>query len=182
MRAITDLAQANLAAVAYHFGSKAELLAAAVRRVVEPITTAQGAGLDVLLARTPHPAVAELVEAFARPLLDEMPAGDQSGAGASRLIMTILSDPAEEMRGWTGPDQDAVRDRYLAAFARALPDLSTEELEFRMRGILTVTAAGRVEARNQRPPTGPPSAVGQAAQRWAVTFLAAAMGAPPTAT
>jgi len=42
VRAITDLAGANLAAVAYHFGSKAELLAAAARRVIEPINAAQG--------------------------------------------------------------------------------------------------------------------------------------------
>ncbi|MEK8169636.1 helix-turn-helix domain-containing protein [Streptomyces sp. M19] len=53
IRAITKLAGANLAAVGYHFGSKAELMAAVARRVVEPITAAQCAGLDKLLARTP---------------------------------------------------------------------------------------------------------------------------------
>ena len=37
VRAITDLAGANLAAVGYHFGSKAELLASVIRRVTEPI-------------------------------------------------------------------------------------------------------------------------------------------------
>ena len=56
VRAITDLAGANLAAVGYHFGSKAELLAAVIRRVTEPIIAAQGAGLDRLLARTRGPA------------------------------------------------------------------------------------------------------------------------------
>src|SRR5271170_7806782 len=53
VRAITGLAGANLAAVGYHFGSKAELLAAVVRRVIEPIIAAQSAGLDRLLARRP---------------------------------------------------------------------------------------------------------------------------------
>jgi hypothetical protein len=38
--------------------------------------------------------------------------------------VTIITDPAEEMRAWTGPADDAVRDRYLAAFGRALPGLS----------------------------------------------------------
>ena len=69
IRAITDLAGANLAAVGYHFGSKAQLVAAAIRRVTEPIIAEQPARLDRLLARTPDPAVAELVEAFAGPLL-----------------------------------------------------------------------------------------------------------------
>ena len=178
IRAITDLAGVNLAAVGYHFGSKAELLAAVVRRVIEPITAAQSAGLDRLHARTPDPTVTELVEAFAGPLFDEMPAGDEGGARTSRLIMRILGDPAEEMRTWTGSAEDTVHDRYLAAFGRALPSLSPEELWFRIRGILAVAAVDRVEAYNGKPPAGPSS--GEPARRWAITFLAAAMGAPPT--
>ena len=134
IRAITDLAGANLAAVGYHFGSKAESsLAAVARRVIEPINAAQCAGLDRLLARTPHLRTVELVAAFAGPLFDEMPGGDEGGARTSRLIVTIITDPAEEMRNWTGPAEDTVRDRYLEAFARALPGLPQEELWFRLR-------------------------------------------------
>jgi AcrR family transcriptional regulator len=180
IRAITDRAGANLAAVGYHFGSKAELLAAVARRVVEPINAAQSAGLDRLLARTPDPPVAALVEAFAGPLFDEMPAGDEGGARTSRLIVTIISDPAEEVRTWMGPAEDTVRDRYVAAFARALPSLAPEELWFRMRGILAVTAVDRVDLYNRLPQAAPPPVGGEAARRWAITFLAAAMSAPPT--
>lgn len=181
VRAITDLAGANLAAVGYHFGSKAELLAAVVRRVIEPINAAQCARLDRLLARTPDPPVADLVEAFAGPLFDEMLAGDEGGARTSRLIMRIIGDPAEEMRTWTGSAEDTVRDRYVAAFGRALPGLSQEELWFRMRGILAVAAVDRVEVYNQRVPGCPsPAVAAEAARGWAITFLAAAMSAPPT--
>ncbi|MEW1722571.1 TetR family transcriptional regulator [Streptomyces sp. NPDC093109] len=180
VRAITDRAGANLAAIAYHFGSKAELMAEVARRVIEPINAAQCAGLDRLLARTQDPPVAELVEAFAGPMFDGMPAGDASGARTSRLIVTILSDPADEVRSWTGPAEDTVRDRYLTAFARALPDLAPEELRFRMRSILAVTAVDRVEVYNQAPPAGPSPAAGEAARRWAITFLTAAMSAPAT--
>ncbi|MGN9785556.1 TetR/AcrR family transcriptional regulator [Nonomuraea sp. ZG12] len=179
VRAITDLAGANLAAVGYHFGSKAELLAAVARRMIEPINAAQCAGLDRLLARTPDPTVADLVEAFAGPLFDEMPAGDEGGARTSRLIVTILTDPAEEARTWTSPAEAAVRDRYLAAFERALPGLSPEELWFRMRGILAVTAVDRVQV-YQRPPDSLSPMAGEAARRWAITYLTAAMSAPPT--
>ncbi|MDT7797830.1 MAG: hypothetical protein QOI78_1263 [Actinomycetota bacterium] len=179
IRAITDLAGANLAAVGYHFGSKAELLAAVVRRVVEPINAAQSAGLDQVLARTPDPEVTELVEAFAGPLFDAMVAGDEGGARKSRLIMRILGDPAEEMREWTGPAEDTVRTRYLAAFGHALPGLSSAELWFRVRGILAVAAVDRVEVHNGHFPAG---ASPMAARRWAITFLAAAMSAPPTET
>ncbi|MFE7120384.1 TetR/AcrR family transcriptional regulator [Streptomyces sp. NPDC057654] len=200
VRAITDLAGANLAAVGYHFGSKAELLGAVARRVIEPITAAQCAGLDALLARTPNPPVAELVEAFAGPLFDEMPAGRASGARTSRLIVTILSDPAEEARSWVGPDENTVGERYLAAFAHALPGLAPQELLFRMRGILAVTAIDRVEVFNQPAEASPAepatetvmatatataaaaasAMAGEEARRWAITFLTAAMSAPPT--
>jgi AcrR family transcriptional regulator len=179
VRAITDLAGANLAAVGYHFGSKAELLTAVVRRVVEPITAAQGAGLDRLLGRTPEPSAADLVEAFAGPLFDGT-TGDEGGARRSRLIVGIIVDPAEEMRAWTGPAEDEVRDRYLAAFARALPDLPPEELWFRIRGILAVAAVDRVDFSNRRPSATPDPAAHGAARRWAITFLAAALNAPPT--
>ncbi|MDQ0810953.1 AcrR family transcriptional regulator [Streptomyces sp. B3I7] len=179
IRAITTLAGANLAAVGYHFGSKAELMAAVVRRVVEPIVAAQCAGLDALLARTPDPPVGDLVEAFAGPLFDGMPAGDEGGARRSRLIVTILSDPAEEARSWTGAAEDSVRERYFTAFARALPGLSTEELSFRMRGIFAVTAVDRLQV-HQRPTPGCEVPVtGEAARRWAIAFLTAAMSAPP---
>ncbi|MEU1953807.1 TetR/AcrR family transcriptional regulator [Nocardia rhamnosiphila] len=180
IRAITDLAGANLAAVGYHFGSKAELLAQVVRRVIEPINAAQCAELDRLLDRSPDPTVTELVEAFAGPLFDERPVGDEGGARTSRLIVMIFGDPAEEMRTWTGPSQETVGNRYLAAFGRALPGLSTEELWFRMRGILAVTAVDRVEVYNRCPPGCLPPAAGEATRRWAITFLAAAMSAPPT--
>jgi AcrR family transcriptional regulator len=180
VRAITELAGANLAAVGYHFGSKAELMAAVARRVIEPISAAQSAGLDELLTRTPDPPVTELVEAFAGPLFEGMPAGDERGARTSRLIVTILGDPAEEARDWTGSAEDTVRDRYLAAFARALPRLAPEELWFRMRGILAVTAVDRVEVHNRPSPACPTPVAGEAARRYAITFLAAAMSAPPT--
>ncbi|MFF5728285.1 TetR/AcrR family transcriptional regulator [[Kitasatospora] papulosa] len=179
VRAITDLAGANLASVAYHFGSKAELMAAVVRRVVEPINKAQHARLDEVLARTADRSVADLVEAFVGPRFDEMPANDAGGARTSRLIMTSLGDPAEEARSWTGPAEAAVRERFLSAFARALPGVAPQELWFRLRGILAVTAVDRVEVYNQPTPSCS-AAAGEEAKRWAVTFLTAAMSAPAT--
>jgi AcrR family transcriptional regulator len=182
VRAITDLAGANLAAVGYHFGSKAELLAAVIRRVIDPIIAAQSAGLDRLLAQTPDPSVAELVAAFADPMFDEIPADDESCARTSRLIVTIFGDPAEEMRNWTGAAEETMRDRYLGAFGRALPDLSPDELWFRLRGILAVVAVDRVEVYNQPCSVNQPTVAGETARRWAITFLAAAMSAPPAST
>jgi hypothetical protein len=51
-----------------------------------------------------------------------------------------------------------------------------------MRGILAVAAVDRVEVYNRRPPASVSPVAGEAARRWAITFLAAAMSAPPTGT
>lgn len=176
VRAVTEHAGANLAAVGYHFGSKAQLLAAVARRAIEPITAAQREGLDRLEAQQPAPSVARLVEAFAGPMFEEVPAGIDDGARRARVVMSIITDPAEEMRSWSGPEEGLVRDRYLAAFARALPALSPGELRFRLRGTLAVVAVDRLGGVDRHGPTTPSDAL----RCWAIAFLTAAMSAPPT--
>ncbi|MFI0242785.1 TetR/AcrR family transcriptional regulator [Streptomyces sp. NPDC016845] len=131
-----------------------------------------------MLARTPDPPVSELVEAFAAPLFDEMPADNKGGDRRTRLIVMILSDPAEEARNWTGTADGEIRERYFAAFARVLPDLPPEELGFRMRGIFAVTAIDRLQVHQQPSPGCASPVAGEAARRWAITFLTAAMSAP----
>jgi hypothetical protein len=49
-----------------------------------------------------------------------------------------------------------------------------------MRGILAVAAVDRGEACHRSAAAAP--VAGEAARRWAITFLAAAMSAPPTGT
>jgi hypothetical protein len=51
-----------------------------------------------------------------------------------------------------------------------------------MRGILAVVAMDRVEVYNRRTPASLSPVAGEAARRWAITFLAAATSAPPTGT
>ncbi|MCQ8828052.1 hypothetical protein [Streptomyces malaysiensis] len=83
---------------------------------------------------------------------------------------------------WPAASQDRVRDRYLAAFKRALPGISAQELGFRLRGLLAVTAVDRIDIDTQRHSTGDFPAQDDAVRRFAITFLAAAMSAPPTRT
>lgn len=112
-----------------------------------------------------------------RQLFDVIPPVEKGGA---RLIVRILGDPADEMRSWTDSAEDAVRDRCLAAFARALPDLSADELWFRVRGILAVTAVDRVDFYNQ-PCFGETIRERCEESRcWAITFRTAALSAPPS--
>jgi hypothetical protein len=105
-----------------------------------------------------------------------------AAVGPRKKRRSTAARSPEEMRSWTGPAEDTVRDRYVAAFGRALPGLPPQELWFRMRGILAVVAVDRVEVYNRRAPASLSPVAGEAARRWAITFLAAAMSAPPTGT
>jgi hypothetical protein len=97
-----------------------------------------------------------------------------------------ILDATEQLfaeRGFSGTSVRAITDlagANLAAVGCALPGLSPEELLFRMRGILSVTAIDRVQIYNQRPEASPSLAADEA-RRWSITFLAAAISAPPTA-
>jgi hypothetical protein len=103
----------------------------------------------------------------------------------SRNLRTNSSSAGASMKNLISsarPISGKPRSCYLAAFGRALPGLSPEELWFRMRGILAVVAVDRVEVYNQRTPASVSPVAAEAARRWAISFLAAAMSAPPTGT
>ena len=80
-------------------------------------------------------------------------------------VEEMVDDPAIEVIDIAVPpnDQSGVIDRVLSHRRR-------------VRGILAVLAVDRVDVYNSPSPVA-----GDAARRWAITFLAAAMSAPPTA-
>src|SRR6476469_10926849 len=66
LREITDAAEANVAAVSYHFGSLQSLCDAAIEHALERYLDAQQDALNEL---GPGPTLEETAAAFARPLL-----------------------------------------------------------------------------------------------------------------
>lgn len=132
LRGITSAAGVNLAAVHYHFGSKEELLVAVVRRRVDEANRRRLEALDRLEAAGP-PAVEALVEVFLRPGLEF--AADDAGGGRSfmRLIGRIHGDPDGPWgRVLASGVFDEIRDRFVAAFHRALPNLPEPTIHWRL--------------------------------------------------
>lgn len=141
MRAITNEAAVNLAAINYHFGSKEGLVQAIFSRRLVPMNAERLKRLRALEAT--HGVLIpleDLVRAFIGPALEL--SRDVRGGGA-RFIRLLGRSYTES----SGDLQDAVRgmyqeviERFKPAFAAALPGLDREELYWRLHFVVGTLA------------------------------------------
>jgi AcrR family transcriptional regulator len=128
LRELTDAAEANVAAVSYHFGSLQSLFDAAIEHALERYLDAQRAAVSAL---GPESTLEEAAAAFARPMI-----GALSQGGRDRAVIRIVAragiDPPE---GWDRFDArfDEIRADVLQVLKTHLPGVRAPELIFRTR-------------------------------------------------
>src|ERR1700733_12353671 len=93
LRELTDAADANVAAVSYHFGSLKSLCDAAIEHALERYLAAQEAAGGAL---DPDCTLEALAAAFARPLIGSLVAGGRD-LTVMRIVARAGIDPPE---GW----------------------------------------------------------------------------------
>jgi AcrR family transcriptional regulator len=157
MRGLTAEAEANIAAVNYHFGCKQSLLEAVVHRALAPVVDERRRRLEAL---GPSPAVAEIVEAIVGPLFE--------CAEAAPLLGRLFVDPDPEMRCLVRSELSDASCERMAVLERALPDVPREELWLRLRAMYTVVGGHLA------------GTLGPCERAQLVTFLAAGLRAPAT--
>lgn len=103
LRALTEQAQVNLAAVNYHFGSKEGLLQAVIERRLLPLDEIRRQKINQILAAAAdngrQPEVRDLLQAFIGPTLEFC----NSDAGARDFISLIgrsFSEPDDTVRNF----------------------------------------------------------------------------------
>ncbi len=138
LRALTTAAQVNLAAVHYHFGSKAALISAVFERRLAPLNAERLGELDALekAARGRPLTPAGIIEAFFGPVLRM--SMDQ-GSGGHRFIRLLGRAHAESrpaIRELLESAYVEVVERFRAALYRALPQMPEKELAWRMHFML----------------------------------------------
>ncbi len=134
LRAVTKTADANLAAVHYHFGSKEELLSAVVARRVRPINEERLRLLDQLEVRSGDrsPALDEILSALLLPMIRGRRSGPESILTFTRLMGRVLTDMGTRTHALIVQHFEEVLQRFAAALARALPHLTPEEIAWRL--------------------------------------------------
>ena len=148
LRDITGLAEANVASVNYHFGSKEKLIDAVVERHARPVNERRMAMLDAAEARhggAPVP-VRELLEAFLRPMIAHILDGRMSEDLFCKFMGRMMSERGYCLPKSVEPNFQQMALRFSRAFLEAVPGLSEQDVLWRMHfsfGVLTNTLMHR---------------------------------------
>mgnify|MGYP000311774730 CR=1 FL=1 len=177
MRQITVGANANVASIHYHFGSKEKLLLEALRRGAAPLIERRSESLSLL----PRPLQLEdVIRAFVTPVFQ-----GERAPGTRRLLFGELRSRLVFENGALA-DQllselfDASSRSYIEAIADCLPDLPRSDLYYRFHYFLgamfyAMSGTNRIKAisRGECDPTNSTAAIEQL-----IHFVSAGFRAP----
>ena len=128
LREVTDAADANVAAVSYHFGSLQALFDGAIEDALERYLDSQQEAVGAL---GPESTLEEAAAAFARPMISALTKGGRDRA-AIRIVARAAIDPP---KGWKRFDArfDQIRADVVRVLRGKLSRVKTRELIFRVR-------------------------------------------------
>jgi len=133
LRQITARADANLAAVNYHYGSKEALIHDMLSRRLARLNQERLELLDACQRQSPQPLSCQILLTilFAPALrIGRDPA--LGGPDFMRLLGRVYSDSSASVSGYLQEHYRPIFDRFFAAFAQTLPQLSRGELGLRL--------------------------------------------------
>jgi AcrR family transcriptional regulator len=176
LRDITQAAGTNVAAVNYHFGSKAALITAVIERALTEHGRRLLDTVDALSNAQPQAGVEEILWAWMQVFADmasntvlgrvaaQLAAGPPAELG--ELVEAVIAEPRARLR-------NLISDR--------LPQLSAEELGFRMEmaalGLLMFTRGGLEQAPFEEGHSGISA---DTSAHWALAFIVGGITAAPS--
>ena len=139
IREITRVAGVNVAAVHYHFGSKEAVLRGVTDRVARPISVRRSQLLEAAVeaAGTETPGLEALLDAFVRADVEILLELHERGPWVARFLGRTYGDQT----GWIqemAREQYAQGEEFFPLLAAALPDLSADEIAWRMSRVVAV--------------------------------------------
>lgn len=177
LRQVTGLAQVNIAAVNYHFGSKDNLVNEVFRRRMDEMSERRLAALKQARTRDPGNLQAVLA-AFIEPALAMGREDGRDGGAFIRVIARAYAERNDSLRQFLSERYGHVQRAFASALADCLPGLERQSLYWRMdflSGALTYAMAdyGMIK----RPPSVSESEHRQRAVRELISFAAAGLQA-----
>ena len=148
LRDITGQAEANVASVNYHFGSKEKLIDAVIERHAVPVNEGRMVMLDAAEERAGDGSVPvrELLEAFLRPMVSHIVDGRMSERLFCKFMGRMMSERGYCLPKSVEPIFQMMAMRFSQAFGRTLPDLSEQDALWRLHfsfGVLSNTLMHR---------------------------------------
>ena len=142
LRQVTSRADVNIAAVNYHFGSKENLVNEVFRRRMDEMSAQRLSQLRTAVAQSPC-ELESVLAAFVAPALAL--AQDRHGGGAFiRVIARAYAEKNDSLRRFLSDQYGHVLREFAKAIAGCVPELSKEELYWRLdflSGALTYAMA-----------------------------------------
>ncbi len=130
---ITARADANLAAVNYHFGGKDALIHAMLTRRLDGLNQHRLALLERFQSSLGSQLTCEhILGAMFIPALKQSRCLDKSGPALLRLLGRAYTDPSPFIRNFLRGIYADVAERFFRAFQTVLPHLPREELGWRL--------------------------------------------------
>jgi AcrR family transcriptional regulator len=142
LREITPAAQANVAAVSYHFGSLRALCHAAIEQALATMIDEQIARLRAL---GDDPSLDEIAAALAHPVIAAISDAGCSEQSFLRIVARVTNRPPCELEDWMAAAIARADEEILIHLRRALPGVPDRDLRFRVEcavGLLHFLASG----------------------------------------
>ena len=144
LREITEAADANVAAVSYHFGSLGALCRATIE---EALATLIDETVERLRALGDEATLDEIAAALAEPLITALADAGCAERSFLRIMARVAASPPPELEEWMQATIGRSNAELLVHLRRALPGVPEDELRFRMEcatGMLNSLASGRL--------------------------------------
>jgi AcrR family transcriptional regulator len=133
LRQISARADANLAAVNYHFGGKDALIHAMLTRRLDGLNHSRLALLERYQSSLgPQLTCEHILGAMFIPALQQSRCPDKSGPALLRLLGRAYTDPSPFIRTFLRAMYVDVAEQFFRAFQTVLPHLPREELGWRL--------------------------------------------------
>jgi AcrR family transcriptional regulator len=176
LRDITQAAGANVAAVNYHFGSKAALVTAVIERAVTEHARQAIQALDAISSAQPPAGVEEILWAWMQVMTGIVP-----DTVVGRVGARILAGPPAELGELVERATAEPRARLRKLLADRLPQLSAEELGFRVNlTALALVMFNRGGLRRVPFDEGSPDTSDDTFGHWALAFIVGGITAAPS--
>ncbi|WP_448567362.1 TetR family transcriptional regulator [Thalassotalea ganghwensis] len=132
LREITSLAEVNLAAVNYHFGSKKELIKSVMSRYMDELAPNLVIALEDICKQERQPSLTEVFSAFVAPLLSLNVFRENGTSNFLQLLGRGYTDSQGFLRWFFTTQYPGLISNFVLAVQKAYPQLSAEDIFWRL--------------------------------------------------